>query len=546
MTPGSISPATAQTIIEGMVRAQKAYRLYPSDHPVSIKSIHDLHTHLVSFLDIAERLVYSVSRTSLRWEDQELYRPDPAEGTILATLSRDGIRELTFRKGIMEDEVREFINILALEARHASRRDDIVTRLWSDDFRHIRCLVYDPCLVDEPALTPSSNPGDEALVIARAHRIALAQPSLSEGGADVIDLSDRELLSLKAERAHTAADRTDKLLRVIFEILLLSESDEEFLEIEKIMIEAIDYALERRKVDVLAFFFASVKKSYLDSVSGYFYRASISRVVGYLSSEHFLSTVGRHMDEGMRLDDRTLAAVTGLLDRNAIPVLIDLLGHLETLSARKAIVVMLGSIGKSDVPALTRAINDERWYVVRNVVIALRMIGDRQARYYLIKCLHHLDGRVRRESLKALAEIEGEAAMPMLRDALDDPDASVRLTALGILSHIQVPTAKSTLLRRVLKEEFLMSGYDEKKEYFKALSHYDDEDVLDIFRDLLRKDNALGNVNIDETTAAIAYSLGMRGKADILEILEPLTTSTSPLVREAAIDALRRIRYGTA
>ena len=71
-----------------------------------------------------------------------------------------------------------------------------------------------------------------------------------------------------------------------------------------------------------------------------------------------------------------------------------ILGYLDTISARKTIVNILGKIGITDVPAVTRGLSDERWYVVRNIVIALRNIGDDEAKQRLLKLVSHKDARV--------------------------------------------------------------------------------------------------------------------------------------------------------
>jgi HEAT repeat protein len=99
------------------------------------------------------------------------------------------------------------------------------------------------------------------------------------------------------------------------------------------------------------------------------------------------------------------------------------LGELKTIRARRSVIDALIALGKKDIQALSKGLEDHRWYVVRNIIYILRKIGDKRATEYLLKTVRHADVRVRKEVIKALGELGGREVVQTLRECLNDPEA---------------------------------------------------------------------------------------------------------------------------
>ena len=61
---------------------------------------------------------------------------------------KDGLRELTFKKGLPRDELEEFLKIIALDFDREAVDDDVVTLLWEKDFQNIQYIVDEAFLPD--------------------------------------------------------------------------------------------------------------------------------------------------------------------------------------------------------------------------------------------------------------------------------------------------------------------------------------------------------------------------------------------------------------
>jgi hypothetical protein len=176
-------------------------------------------------------------------------------------------------------------------------------------------------------------------------------------------------------------------------------------------------------------------------------------------------------------------------------------------------------------------------------VIVLRRIGDGQAKSHLMGILAHKDGRVRREAIKAMAELGGNEAVDLLWRALDDPDISVRQFALGSLSKIDADRAKRLLIEKVNGRGFRDRGYAEKREFYCALLSYEGEDVINLLGDKLLKEKFFGRTANDENRAAIAHCAGMRKNKAFLSFLYRIENSGSELLRQSVSESIRKIEH---
>jgi hypothetical protein len=535
-------------VIDNLLRARKAVRLYPDRNPVKEAAIDDLYQELLKLLSYQDRISFEIRQNAILFEMEEVFKPVSPESDMTFFLYRDGIREITFRKGLARDEVLGFVNVLSMDFGREESVEDVVTRLWERDFRHIRCIISEPGLFRTGQSQGDIFPDRQAAVdfsaeLARAYRDAVIGGYKTDIGPDSVEFSDEELLSLRRDVDSNSMDRTGKLLAIALELFLLAESGE-FGSLEISMKQVVEYALARKKLDVLADFFIRVKAAYMDNAADPNFRRSLERIFSFFSSERFLMKVGYMLDEGLRLDEETSEKFTHLLDARAVPVLIRLLGYLDTISARKTVVNLLAAVGAADFPALIRALTDNRWYVVRNMVTVLRLIGDRQAKSHLFDIFDHKDGRVRREAIKALAELGGNEAIGLIRNALDDPDISVRQFALGALSNLEAESAKRLLVEKVSSKKFRDCSYSEKKDYYCALLRYGGEDLVSFLVCMLLKRRFFGRAANDENRAAIAYCVGINYDKAFLPFLRMIEGRGSELLQHTVSGAIKKIEGG--
>jgi hypothetical protein len=174
----------------------------------------------------------------------------------------------------------------------------------------------------------------------------------------------------------------------------------------------------------------------------------------------------------------------GLLDElvasvgvGAADPLLDALAEAGAASTRRALISRLSSLGAGIQPAVVRRLDDDRWYVIRNLLGLLAELPALPEAFDLWRFLKHGDSRVRREAMRLLlreADTRARAIVTGLRDADDHivrlaltaatercPDAAIplivtratsganadqRVAAIRVLAASGHPSALSTLL----------------------------------------------------------------------------------------------------
>jgi hypothetical protein len=154
---------------------------------------------------------------------------------------------------------------------------------------------------------------------------------------------------------------------------------------------------------------------------------AMGTALGRIVNAEFVAdiAVGEHNDERLKL----LRA----LGTPATKRLIELLADEEDATTRRSLLDLLAVLCTSNPRPLISALNDERWYVVRNVAMILGKTGHTSAVRHLKKHLSHSDARVRVEVLRALAPLAQDEIVDILIKTLSDDNKRVRYAAVSML-----------------------------------------------------------------------------------------------------------------
>jgi hypothetical protein len=145
---------------------------------------------------------------------------------------------------------------------------------------------------------------------------------------------------------------------------------------------------------------------------------------------------------------------TGLDHAAALAVLapaalIDQLATQVERDRRRALVDMLATAAATDPDPLLQRLHDGRWYLVRNLVIALGRSRRPEVVPALLPLCSHRDHRVRSETLRSLRSLDSDAASQAALAALADREAAVRAQAATLLRESRDPTIERTLIGRL-------------------------------------------------------------------------------------------------
>ena len=119
----------------------------------------------------------------------------------------------------------------------------------------------------------------------------------------------------------------------------------------------------------------------------------------------------------------------------------------------------------------------------------------------------------------------------------------MRIAALKALGNIGSEAAKRIILDRINDKKFKDKEFDEKKDYFEIISKWKDKEVFDFLVQMLKQKTFFGSVKNDENRACAAYSLGLLGNKDALNILNKYKNDGSKLIKEFTFTSIRKLEH---
>src|SRR2546427_4480822 len=221
----------------------RATQLYLPNNPVYQRAVDNIRSAFRQIWQATDDLIFDIGETEMRWEDHPIYSQEQRNESIAWTLYKDGVRSLTFKPGVEDDEIVRFLSVLQ-QAKNlqADAPDDLLTLLWAQDFQFVtytfRELASENAVPIErtekgaPAIGGGGTPGGDggsadAATVRR--QVEEEAPPKREGLVSIDDfdttlyfLDDKEIeyLHKEVEREY-AQDLRGNVLAMLFDLLEL-------------------------------------------------------------------------------------------------------------------------------------------------------------------------------------------------------------------------------------------------------------------------------------------------------------------------------------
>jgi hypothetical protein len=537
----------ARDIIQSFLKSKKILRMYPSNNPIYINIIDDDFKKFKEFFYYKDELSLRIKQNEINYDSDQLYSSSEKEDNLALFFFKDGLREITFKKGLTPEEMEDFLKIISLDFNRDALDDDIVTLFWEKDFQNIHYVVDETVLADEDdyeeaAVSAIKEKEPEQDSLMRAYEDAFKEEVVSD--VSIVPLSDKDLQLLLQEYERDSEDKADKLVDILFEMMYLDQSKEDFEDIVGFFVNSIEYSIGRSDIQLVTRALSRFKKM-LDDKNEEEERKKLAKKIFLLAgNDSIISLLGEILDSGQEMDEKIFEDFVRLLDKNAIVPFMKILGELKSIHARKIVIDALIFLGTKDIATLAKGLNDSRWYVVRNIIYILRKIGDKRAVDYLLKTVRHGDIRVKKEVIRALGELGGGGVLQTLRECLEDPEIQVRSSALRALGNIRSEAPKRIIMSKIGDKNFKEKDFEEKKEYFEVLAQWKDGEVYTSIVGIFKKKTFFGRAKNDENRACAAYCLGLLGNKDALQLLNKHKNDGNKLLQEFVFSAIKRLEYG--
>lgn len=536
----------AKEIIQSFQKSKKILRMYPQNNPIYLNTLESDYKKFKDFFHYRDDLNLKIKQNEIFFDNEQIYLNPEKDDNLALYFFKDGLRELTFKKGLSYEEIEDFLKIISLDFNSDAMDDDIVTLFWERDFQNIQYVVDDTVLADDEyesrtvAELEQKETSDDDLL--KAYEDAFRdEDEVKE--TSIVPLTDKDLQLLLKDLESDSQDKAGKLVDILFEVFLL-QVREDYEDLVGCFMAALEYVIRHSNIHTAAAIISGLKEIADNKKIDEEARKYARKIISMAGSESIISLLGEVLDSGQEIEEKLFEDFVKHLDKNTIVPFMKILGELKSIHARKLVIEALIMLGTKDIVTLARGLNDTRWYVVRNIIYILRKIGDKRAVDYLLKTVKHGDIRVKKEVIRALGELGGGGVLQALRDCLSDPDVQVQSAALKALGNIGSEAAKRIVMNEISAKEFRDRSFEEKKEYFEVLARWKDKELYEFVVASLRRKTFFRRARNYETRACAAYCLGLMGNKDALAVLNKYKNDGNKMLREYVFTAIKRLEHG--
>lgn len=221
--------------------------------------------------------------------------------------------------------------------------------------------------------------------------------------------------------------------------------------------------------------------------------------------------------------------------------LIERLAAEEDKSLRRLYLTSLASLGKAAHPAIYKALNDERWYLVRNLLAALRMQDDPIDADKFAHLEKHPHLRINQELLQLLFKFDRERANRLLSKQLESDDPKLSLHAVQLAELSSDPAIAQILLKLLTAERLTDDNLPFKQKIIRSLNGIGAEEAMPELENLLQPGLLYTSSCKLELQKEIIRNLGNYPPQTTGPLLQKLIRSRRKEISKLAAEKLRQV-----
>jgi hypothetical protein len=436
--------AHVEELVRALVKAMRAFQMYLPNNPMYHRAEQQLRAAFPPVWAVLDEITVIVSETELMWEEQVVYGQPNKSESFAWGLYKDGMRVLTLRKGVEEEEIARFLQTVS-RARHlaADASDDLLTLLWEQDFSRVSYqfaeIITDPWVYDPQALDMQAKE-THSRVVERV-REEMARP---EGVVDPDDfdstlyfLDEAEITELRRQvedeyRRDVRAASLDALFDV-FEMQDDLAVRNEGLDVIYALFPNLLAKSDFRTVAMVLRELRHIKARATGIDDGL--RGRLEGVERKLSEPETIAQLLQSLDEAPSLPpEEDLGEVLRELHAPALGTILTQLPRLTSSQVRTIIgaaAERLAQANTTELLHLLKMLDDES---LPGAIRLAGRLGLQNSVPVINQLIQHAGVGVRLAAVEVLGALGTPGAMAGLEPAIDDPDRSVRMAAVAAVT----------------------------------------------------------------------------------------------------------------
>lgn len=549
--------SSAKEVLRQLAKTAKTIKIYLPNNPVYQKFLQELKVRFDAHLKEYSELRLRIRQYELLHQGQVVYENSNRFESLAFKLYVDGIRELSFHKGLDQEEIASFLEIIGRDYDPDDPDDDMVTLLWERHLSHINYWVTEDFIqetvnlpelpkvtairemVQREVIPVKETAMDTETVLQQCLGIILGDQSLTE----IFALTEKEVVRIKHRmKLEEGLNPISTLLDIMTSILRIEKEYEAFSETLDILDGLLKTLMVRGDLSQAV----RILKLYHELMSpgpGYSqtHQERLRQSIAKAGESHRIKALEPVLNQMDPVGTDQWSAFLLLLGKNAVVPLIDLMGRLTQMRARRTLCEALVHLCKDNVDPLLKQLKDPRWFVVRNTLYILGKIGDVKSHERLQPLVTHKEPRVRKELIHLLDVMKETRAKDLLMMLMNDPDTDIHLQAIRCLANAHYEPALEPLLQMVSRKDFSTRDPMEKREWFEVLGRIGGDNLVPLFQKLLRQGIHAWFKKATKEEMALCAVTGLRRIAteEARVVLEEGQRSSHKRIQETCVRALK-------
>ncbi|MBK5275525.1 MAG: HEAT repeat domain-containing protein [Desulfuromonadales bacterium] len=216
-----------------------------------------------------------------------------------------------------------------------------------------------------------------------------------------------------------------------------------------------------------------------------------------------------------------------------IEVLLDHLATEETMSLRRFMMDRLIEMGPLTVDPIARRLDDDRWFVLRNLLIILKNQNDQSVIPLIRPLARHANIRIRQEALGVLIMRKDNAAERQVLRDLDSPDRELQMAAVQLADKSRLPEIHVKLLDMLGRPGLSPAECELKSAVIASLSEMRRIEALPVFAGILASRSLFHGKQLNSLKSDIIRALERHPLQAAAPLLERLSTGKDAIAIQA-------------
>ena len=527
--------------VTALLKAARARQTYVPGNPL----IERFHTGLCEKLgevwELSPQFSLTVDEGRLLWRDREVYSKPVGPDNFAFRFFKDGIRQLALLPGVEEEELAEFMELLA-SARPA-HDDDLLATIWHRDFKTVR-IDYVDVMEDHGGEmpTPDRNAGaGESVDMAEIEAVLESGSVTEEDSAQFSDitLGEPDLLYLKREMQAEWA-------RLVVRDVTLALLDQFEMRDQERRRQVVDIVRELLPRLLAALDFGNVAMIVNEM-------QLLANKTGEKETQELVTSLLRDMSEAMAemvsaVDTgedtpaaEELAALIGALQAEAIPTLVRAIPAVPDRHTRDRLAEALDRLVGANPGYVVDLLSAEDPMLAAEAARIVGRIGLREAEPDLVELSKRPGDVTRQAAIEALATLGSAVGAEALTSALSDPGSKIRMAAVNAIVAVRPSGAGSLLADIIGRSDFADREQGEQMSFMRAYAAIARDDAIPLLSKLLNGRKWWGGRRSPATRACAARALGVLGSNAARSTLQKAASDRAAPVKSAVRVALKAL-----